>query len=223
MSPAPAVSNTSAGRRERCRTGSPRTASDMPLAARVTRIAPASQPARAAASAASISASVSVGRSVARPSSAAFGLTMSTAAVAAEAPGLGVDDQDGVARRRRVPAGRDDRGSDHPLAVVRQQDRAAARGGVLDRPDDPRFDFAGDRVGRLGVQAQELLAAGGEPRLHRRGPLRVGDQIALDIGLEADEAQRFGGRAVAADHARSGPRPRRRRRRCARRCRRRPA
>ncbi len=74
VSPAPVTSNTVLGSLRKWRTPPPRTASDMPWAARVTRIAPAWQVSSAAMSAASISASVRTGRSTVRDSSRALGL-----------------------------------------------------------------------------------------------------------------------------------------------------
>ncbi|OIQ64628.1 hypothetical protein GALL_538200 [mine drainage metagenome] len=65
VSPAPEASNTSRGAVAKWRTGSPRTPSEMPLEARVTRIALASHRDRAWSMAAATSSSVWVGSPVA--------------------------------------------------------------------------------------------------------------------------------------------------------------
>ncbi len=79
VSPAPDTSNTRRGTPRTCSTGLPRSASDMPLAPRVTRMALAAQAFSTAASAASTSSSVSVGRPVMTDSSRALGLIRSAA------------------------------------------------------------------------------------------------------------------------------------------------
>ncbi len=67
----------------------------------------------------------------------------------------------------------------HPLAVVGEDHRAAARETPLHRRQEPRLGPGGHGLAHLTVDAHELLAAGDHPSLHRRRPLRVRHQGAI--------------------------------------------
>ena len=146
VSPAPEVSNTSGGGRRKWRTGSPRTASDMPLAARVTstalHVAERQRPRQGR-----LDLGVGVGGQVGGEG---------------ELGGVGLDHvgrrhsgrRSGPWNRRSAPRPRARRpraaasitaGGDDALAVVGDQDRAGAARRVRDGAHQLPLDVAGDR------------------------------------------------------------------------------
>ena len=115
---------------------------------------------------------------------------------------LGID-QDGDARAACAgdQAG-DGVGVEHPLGIVREDRRAS----LLERAGGFREDRSRDRrrhdMGLLGIDADQLVPAAQEPRLHRRRTARVTNETGVEMRQTAAEGDDLVGRGIIADDPR---------------------
>jgi hypothetical protein len=119
-------------------------------------------------------------------------------AVAGEAAGLGIDDQD-HALGAGFEAGLDDLLGHGALAVVGQQDGPGPLGGIAGGVGDLLLGVANGGRGVFRIDAQQLLAGGDVAGLYRGRARRIADQVGFHAGLGADHPQRLLAGGVVAD------------------------
>ena len=91
-------------------------------------------------------------------------------------------------------------GRKHALGVIREHDHVAGREGVPGEAKETLGRALGDRVGRLRIGAQELLAAGNEAGLLGGNAPPLHQQVGLDPLLAPDQAGEPAPHLVVPDH-----------------------